>query len=74
MNKKMYFLRKGISSDFIKKLGNAYSLDLVYKDKSEMIFKNNLLMIVCKKKYISVLVYDGGNYILTNDIINKFSK
>ena len=73
MNKKMFFLRRGISSDFIKKIGDTYNLELAYQDKNETILKNNCLMIVIKKKYISVIIYDGRNYILTSGIIKQLS-
>ena len=47
-----------------------FKLELCFKNKAERIFKNAELLITCKNKYVSVLVYDEGHSKESAGIIN----
>lgn len=69
MSKTLYFPRKK-NMDIIEEiLVNCFKLEICLKHKKERIFKNTELLITCKDKYVSVLVYDGVNNGYYNDII-----
>lgn len=61
MNRTMYFLRKENMKSIKKKLDSQYNLELCFKNKNEMILKNNELLISCKNKYISVVIYNNSS-------------
>lgn len=74
MNNTMYFLRRKsisyIEQEFIRK----FDLKLCYKNKRESIFKNNELLITCKDKFISVLIYEKDDRNKVYEIVNWISK
>ena len=69
----IYFVRKKNLGYIQKKLVDQFGLRLCYKDKRERIFKNDELLITCKKKYISILVYDDVPKSKAYNIINHIS-
>lgn len=68
-----YFVRKRSMNDIEDRLDKQMGLELCFKDKKERIFRNNNLLITCKDKYISVLVYDENNKSEVRKIINMIS-
>ena len=73
MNNTMYFLRKKSMNYIEWKLNGQFDLKLCFKDKKERIFKNSELLITCKNKYISVLIYDDSDKDKVDNIINLIS-
>ncbi len=61
MNNTRYFLRKKHMSDIERELTERLNLSLCFKSKRESIYKNSELMVTCKKKYVSVLVFNDRN-------------
>lgn len=74
MNNTMYFLRKKNMRYIEQGLIEHFGLELCYKDKKEKILKNNKMLITCKNKYISILVYNYDNKKLAYNIANYMSK
>lgn len=73
MNNTRYFLRKKSMNYIEHKLVEQFNLQLCFKDKKERIFKNNELMVTCKDKYVSVLVYDDNHNNKIYSILNLIS-
>ena len=73
MNNVIYILRKKRMDDIEKQLIQHCNLKLCFKNKRERIFKNDEVLITCKKKYISVLVYDDSNESKAHSIVNLIS-
>lgn len=74
MNNTMYFLRRK-SFDYIEReLTRQFDLKLCYKNKKESIFKNNELLVTCKDKFISVLIYDEDDRNKIYEIVDWISK
>jgi len=71
MNNTMYFLRKKSFNDIEHDLMEKLNLKLCFKNKKERIFKNNELLITCKDKYISVLIYDDSHKSIVCSIANQ---
>ena len=74
MNNTMYFLRKKSFNYIERELIRQFDLRLCYKNKQESIFKNNELLITCKDKFISVLIYDKDDRNKVNEIVDWISK
>lgn len=64
MNKVMYFLHKHRAETTYKNIVRNCSLELCFKDKNEMILKNEEALVSIKKKYIRVCIYDENSTIL----------
>jgi hypothetical protein len=73
MNNTIYILRKRSMNYIEHKLVEQSDLKLCFKNKKERIFKNEELLITCKDKYISVLVYNDGDKSKANGIVNLIS-
>ena len=73
MSKTMYFLRKRPMDYIEHKLSEQFDLKLCFKNKTERIFKNNDLLVACRKKYIFVLVYNDTCNNIIYSVINLFS-
>lgn len=74
MNNTMYFLRRK-SFDYIEReLTRQFDLKLCYKNRKESIFKNNELLVTCKDKFISVLIYDEDDRNKIYEIVDWISK
>lgn len=61
MNNMMYIERKKSMNYIENKLVGQFDVNLCFKNKKERIFKNREMIITCKDKYISILVYDDRN-------------
>ena len=69
----MYILRKKNINYIEKKLVDQCGLKLCFKNKKERIFKNDEVLITCKKKYISILFYDEAQKSKAYNIANRIS-
>lgn len=58
MNNTIYISRSKSMDSIEEMLIRYFKLELCLKNKTERIFKNAELLITCKNKYVSVLVYD----------------
>ncbi len=74
MNNTMYFLRRKSFNYIERELIQQFDLKLCYKNKKEIIFKNNELLITCKEKFISVLIYDEDDRNKVYKIVDWISK
>ncbi len=74
MSNTMYFLRKTSMNYIERKLIEQLNLKLCYNNKKERIFKNNELLITCKDKFISILIYDEDDRKKAYNIVNRISK
>lgn len=54
----MYIERKKSMGYIENKLVDQFEVSLGFKNKKERIFKNEEMLITCKDKYITILVYD----------------
>lgn len=73
MNNMFYTLRKKSFRHIEHQITNCCDLNLCFKTKNELIFKNNEMLVSCKKQYISILVYEEGNKEKVQEIINLVS-
>lgn len=73
MDKVIYILRKRSKKHIKKTLTEQFNLKLCYDKKAEKIFKNNDILITCKKKYISILIYDESTQKVAKNIIQSIS-
>lgn len=69
MSKRMYFVRKRNALPLLDRLIKQYALKVSFHDKNEVILKNENFLVACKKKYISVLLYDAENQSLASEIV-----
>lgn len=63
MSKTLFFVRKKSMGYIEEKLVNQEGFELCYKKKNERIFRNKELLITCKNKYVSALIYDDTKMI-----------
>lgn len=73
MNKTRYILRKKNKNYIEQVLLGQLDLQLCFKNRTERIFKNDKILITCKNKYISVLVYDNSYSNRVKEIVNLIS-
>lgn len=73
MSDTMYIIRKKDLDCIEKNLTDNFGLKLCFKNKKERIFKNDELLITCKKKYISILVYNDEKKCKARIIVNCIS-
>ena len=73
MSNTMYILRKKNINYIEKKVVDHCGLKLCFKNKKERIFKNDEVLITCKKKYISILFYDEAQKSKAYNIANRIS-
>ena len=73
MSDTRYILRKKDMRDIERKLVEQFDFKLCFKNKKERIFKDDEFLITCKKKYISILVYEDEQKSKAQDIIKRIS-
>lgn len=73
MNNTIYILRKKSMNYIEHKLVEQCDVKLCFKNKNERIFKNDKLLITCKNKYISILVYNESCKNRVSSIVNLIS-
>lgn len=61
MSNALYLVRNKRSEDKIGSLVQKYNLELCYDTKNEKVFKNENILLLLKKKYIFLQVFDGNS-------------
>lgn len=69
MNKTVYFLRKMNMRYIEERLEEEFNLELCFRNGKEMILKNNEVLVCCKRKYASILMY-----VEKEEIVHKIGK
>lgn len=73
MNNTGFYLRKKSFDSIEKELVGHFGLVLCFKNNEERLYKNENILVTCKKKYISVLEFNERNHGDNVDIIKYLS-